>query len=58
MVREKADGTLRVLWERQWLTWEEVMERPKRKREKKPVVNNKKWIPPASHPWNSRPACG
>ena len=58
-VREKADGTLRVMWDGQWLTWEEVTERPKRKREKKkPVVNNKKWTPPANHPWNSRPACG
>lgn len=57
-VREKADGTLGLLWEGQHLTWQEVKERPKRQREKKPVVNNKKWVPPADHPWKARPSCG
>lgn len=57
-VREKADGTLRVLWKGESLTWTQVKERPTKKREKKPVVNNKKWAPSADHPWKGRPACG
>lgn len=53
-VREKADGTLRVMWKGQWLRWQEVTERPKPRRVKKPVVNNKKWVPSADHPWKMR----
>jgi hypothetical protein len=50
-VREKADGTLRVMWKGQWLTWREVLARPRTRPAKKPVVNNKKWVPAATHPW-------
>jgi hypothetical protein len=51
-VIEKRDKTLLVRYQRRELSWQETSARPKRPRAaKKPVVNNKQWKPPASHPW-------
>jgi transposase len=51
-VIEKLDGTLLLRYGGQTLTWREVDRRPpKTKAAKKPVVNNKRWRPPADHPF-------
>jgi len=37
------------------LTCRELSQRPAPKREKKkPVINNRRWKPAATHPWNQR----
>src|SRR4051812_13593071 len=56
-VREKADGTVQVLWDGRKLSWHPVERRPqraKRAKAKRPVVNNKRWTPPPEHPWKRR----
>jgi transposase InsO family protein len=59
MVIEKANGDLIVRYADQALTWTEVSRRPKRAKAKakKPVMNNKRYVPPATHPFNRQPAC-
>lgn len=52
-LRELADGTLRMLWQGQPLSWQRVNERPRRPRPKPAIVNNRRWTPPASHPWKA-----
>jgi hypothetical protein len=51
LVRETADGAVHVLWDGQKLAWRLVERRPTRAKVKKPVVNNKRWVPAADHPW-------
>jgi transposase len=60
-VIEKADRTVLVRYRDQDLVWREVALRPERPRPKpprKPVVNNRRHVPPERHPWKARPACG
>jgi hypothetical protein len=57
VVREKACGEVHVLWAGQKLTWHPVERRPrraKRAKAKKPVVNNRRWVPPPDHPWKRK----
>ena len=59
-VRERADGSLLVRHAGRPLTWTEVARRPAKVRAKpprKPVTNNKRYKPPADHPFNRTPAC-
>lgn len=44
-------GGVQVAWQEQPLTWRAVTQRPRRAKPKPTIVNNKRWIPPASHPW-------
>jgi transposase len=51
-VIEKLDGTLLLRYGTAALTWREVARRPaKPKAARKPTVNNKRWKPPADHPF-------
>ena len=59
-VIEKASGELLVRYAGETLTWTEVSKRPERakvKKAKKPVTNNKRYVPGPSHPFKRSPAC-
>jgi hypothetical protein len=52
LVKQKRDGTLLVEHAGQLLDCRLVTTRPDPPRRGKPVIkNNKKWTPPATHPW-------
>jgi transposase len=53
LVRDKADGQVQLVWDGQELRYAPVKERAARKKEKPKVVNNKRYVPAASHPWNA-----
>jgi hypothetical protein len=60
MVIARADRTLLVRYAGQTLTWSEVSKRPMRakaRRARKPVTNNRRYVPPADHPFKRTPAC-
>jgi len=51
-VIEKLEGSLLLRYGQENLTWREVSRRPaKAKAARKPIVNNKRWKPPANHPF-------
>lgn len=52
-LREVAGGEVQVVWQGQPLEWRRVTQRPVRPKPKPPIVNNRRWKPPASHPWKS-----
>jgi hypothetical protein len=55
-VREKLDQSIQLLSQQgHKLHWRELSQRPERAGMKKPVVNNRRWIPPAKHPWRGVP---
>jgi hypothetical protein len=59
-VIEKASGELLVRYDGETLTWAEASKRPDRakaKKAKKPVTNNKRYVPGPDHPFNRNPAC-
>ena len=57
-VVERPDGTLHVRWAGADLLWREVSRRPPRPRPAKPpVTNNKRYVPPADHPWKAARSC-
>jgi transposase len=59
LVKELADGQLLLVHKDQRLTFSEVpARREPAKKVKKPIVNNRRWKPPADHPWNRGPAVG
>jgi hypothetical protein len=51
-VKQNRDGELIVQHKSERLTYRELSARPVPAKEKKPVVNNRQWKPPASHPWS------
>jgi hypothetical protein len=56
-VKQRLDGTLVVVREDERLTFTELRAKPAGTKAKKPVVNNKRYKPAASHSWNrSTPA--
>ena len=60
VVIEKADGNLLVRYADKALTWAEMSKQPARakaKKAKKPVANNKRYVPGPDHPFNKTPAC-
>jgi hypothetical protein len=56
-VKQRGDGELVVLRDAERLTFKELRAKPTRAKTSKPVVNNKRYKPAASHPWN-RPGGG
>lgn len=50
-VREKLDGTIQVLFGGRKLRWKDLPARQARQVQCKPVRNNRRWTPPAEHPW-------
>lgn len=59
-VRQRLDGKLVMVRNNERLTFTELRSKPTRTKAKKPVVNNKRYKPASSHPWNrdSGPASG
>jgi len=57
-VKQRCDGVLVVLRGAERLTFTELKAKPARATVKKAVVNNRRYKPPATHPWSARPACG
>ena len=56
-VKQRADGRLVVVHGGEKLTFAELGSAPKPAKEKKAViVNNRRWVPPANHPWRGGPA--
>lgn len=51
IVREKQDGTIQLLSKGHMLHWKELEQRPSRASEKKPIINNKRYVPAPGHPW-------
>ena len=53
-VRERADGSLLVEHKGERLSFAELGSRPEpAAKPKAPAVNNRRWVPPASHPWKA-----
>lgn len=52
-LRQLPDGEVRVTWQGQRLSWQRLAQRPRRAKPKPTIVNNKRWTPPASHPWKA-----
>ena len=51
-VREKPDGSVQLISNGHRLHWKELPARPERAEpQKKPVENNKRYVPPPEHPW-------
>jgi hypothetical protein len=57
LVKQLAGGQLMVAYQDQRLSCRELSARPTPPRVRKAVVNNRRWTPAATHPWN-RPARG
>ena len=58
LVKHRGDGRLIVEHKGQPLTFAELTGRPAaaaKKKNKKAIVNNRRWKPPENHPWKSRP---
>ena len=51
-VKQRGDGVLVMLHGPERLTFKELKVKPARAKAKKPVVNNRRYKPAASHPWN------
>jgi hypothetical protein len=51
-VKQRGDGVLIMLRGPERLTFKELKVKPDRAKAKKPVVNNRRYKPAASHPWN------
>lgn len=52
VVKQRGDGVLLVLRGGERLTFTELRARPVKGRQRKAVVNNRRYKPPATHPWN------
>ena len=52
IVKQRGDGVLLVLRGEQRLTFTELRARPLKARRRKAVVNNRRYKPAATHPWN------
>ena len=57
LVKHLADGSLVVEHKGVNLTCVELKQRPATVKQKKSVVNNRRWKPDVNHPWNREPAC-
>lgn len=57
-IKSLADGTLLLEHQGRRLSFSELSAKPVAKRTKKPVVNNRRYVPPRNHPWKSEPAVG
>jgi hypothetical protein len=55
VVRQRADGRLRVDHQGQRLSVRELGAKPPTAKVKKAIVNNRRYRPPADHPWNRDP---
>jgi transposase len=52
-VREMADQSVQLAWQGTNLIWRRLEHRPRKARPKMAIKNNRRWIPPKSHPWKA-----
>jgi len=52
LIKHLADGRLVMEHKGQRLSFEEIKAKPVPAKKKKEIVNNRRYTPPASHPWN------
>jgi len=56
LVREKLDGSVKLLSRGRTLKWRELPRRPERPAAaRKKIANNRRWVPPSEHPWKRGP---
>ena len=55
LIKQLAEGRLLVQHQGRTLSAAELPEKPPRVKQKKPIVNNRRYKPPADHPWNRDP---
>lgn len=56
-IRQSRTGVLQLSFKTQPLTFSELAAKPKTKtKSKRVIVNNRRWTPPTTHPWKTRPA--
>jgi hypothetical protein len=58
LIKHLGDGGLVMEHKGQRLSFEEIKAKPAPVKAKKEIVNNRRYKPPASHPWNREPAVG
>jgi len=58
LLKHLADGRLLMEHKGERLSFTELKARPMAAKRKKPIINNRRYKPSASHPWNSEPAVG
>jgi len=51
-IKHRADGVLVVDYQGQRLTCQELTAKPVLAKPKRPIVNNRRWVPSLDHPWN------
>jgi transposase len=56
LVRQLSDGRLLVDYQGQRLSFTDLSSQPKIAKNKKVIVNNRRWKPAASHPWSGKAA--
>jgi transposase len=56
LVHQLSDGQLLMDYQGQRLTFTELSAQPQVAKPRKPIVNNRTWKPPASHPWKGERA--
>ena len=54
-VKQQADGALIVDYHDRRLNCRELPARPEAPKARRAIVNNRRWKPPAGHPWNRNP---
>src|SRR5665213_3510712 len=58
LLKHLADGRLLMEHKGERLSFTDLKARPMAAKRKKPIINNRRYKPSASHPWNSEPAVG
>jgi transposase len=58
LLKHLADGRLLMEHKGERLSFTELKAKPMAAKKKKPIINNRRYKPSASHPWNSEPAVG
>jgi len=51
-IKHRADGVLVVDYQGQRPTCQELTAKPVLAKPKRPIVNNRRWVPSLDHPWN------
>src|SRR6185295_19597445 len=58
LIKHLADGSLIMAHKEQRLNFKELSAKPAPEKNKKEIVNNRRYKPAANHPWNNGPAVG
>jgi len=58
LIKHLPNGRLVMEYKGERLSFEEIKAKPAGEKVKKEIVNNRRYKPPATHPWNCEPAVG